>query len=297
VRDATWQRDGRGYVGVAAVALGLLLALAIGWTTNDWMDRKMAAGSEAPYLPASFERWLPPRAERPAIVSSEVPDASEGPEAETPRAALVGAGESDAFPGVDLERLVMDRATAMKVLLRRWGVALEDLGAGDPCRRVTDFGLVCEPGDGGWRGLLLHDRPALIRLEMEDGERAFAAVGALDEDRITLDLLEGSEPVPIAAVDGHWGGEFLLLWQPPPVGNGVIGPSATGEAVQWLRKLISQVPDLSLEATSSGVYDAALRDAVRRFQEREGLEVDGIAGPKTLIRLHNAVDMPEIPRL
>ena len=32
-------------------------------------------------------------------------------------------------------------------------------------------------------------------------------------------------------------------------------------------------------------------------QEREGLEKDGVAGPKTLIRLHSAVAMPEIPRL
>jgi general secretion pathway protein A len=36
---------------------------------------------------------------------------------------------------------------------------------------------------------------------------------------------------------------------------------------------------------------------VRRFQELQGLSIDGVAGPKTLIRLHNAVAMPEIPRL
>jgi general secretion pathway protein A len=191
----------------------------------------------------------------------------------------------------------MDRPTAMKVLLRRWGVELKDLGAGDACRRVTDFGLVCETGEGGWPGLRLHDRPALIRLEMGETEGAYAAVGALDDDQVTLDLVEGSEPVPTEVVDGLWDGEFLLLWQPPPVGTGVIGPGTSGEAVRWLRKLVAQVPELSLEATSSGAYDAALRNAVRRFQEREGLEVDGIAGPKTLIRLHNAVGMPAIPRL
>jgi general secretion pathway protein A len=67
--------------------------------------------------------------------------------------------------------------------------------------------------------------------------------------------------------------------------------------VRWLRKLLSQVPDLAVKATDSGTFDQALVSAVRRFQGLEGLKIDGVAGPKTLIRLHNAVAMPEIPRL
>jgi len=54
---------------------------------------------------------------------------------------------------------------------------------------------------------------------------------------------------------------------------------------------------MAFEAISSGIFDPALDEAVRRFQKREGLAIDGIAGPKTLIRLHNAVGMPEIPKL
>jgi murein L,D-transpeptidase YcbB/YkuD len=36
---------------------------------------------------------------------------------------------------------------------------------------------------------------------------------------------------------------------------------------------------------------------VRRFQTQAGLEVDGLAGPRTLIRLATAVDMPGLPKL
>gem|GEM_PF-5598518 len=53
----------------------------------------------------------------------------------------------------------------------------------------------------------------------------------------------------------------------------------------------------SFEAIGSGTFDPALDEAVRGFQKREGLAIDGIADPKTLIRLHDAVGMPKIPKL
>jgi general secretion pathway protein A len=205
--------------------------------------------------------------------------------------------EAGADADLALGGVIMDRAVAMRVLLRRWGVQLKDLGQGDPCERVADYGLRCELGEGGWSGMRFFDRPALINLASGEDSDGFAAVGALDTELATLDLVEGNQRVPVAALDAHWNGEYLLLWQPPPVGSGVIGPSSSGEPVRWLRKLLSQIPELSVKATDSGIFDRGLRDSVRRFQELQGLKTDGVAGPRTLIRLHNAVAMPEIPRL
>lgn len=141
------------------------------------------------------------------------------------------------------------------------------------------------------------DRPTLVRLAAEGLPEGFAAIGALEADAATLDLIEGTRRVSLASLEEYWDGEYLMLWQPPPVGRGIIGPGSAGESVRWLRKLLSQVPELAFEATGSGTFDGALGEAVRKFQERQGLWIDGIAGPKTLIRLHNAVGMPEIPRL
>jgi len=163
--------------------------------------------------------------------------------------------------------------------------------------RVMDYGLRCELVQGGWSSLRYVDRPALIKLATNDADDGYAVVGGLDSELATLDLMTGSESVPIAVLDESWDGEYLILWQPPPVGTGVIGPSSIGEAVQWLRNLLSNVPELAVDASESGLYDQALREAVRRFQKLEGLETDGIAGPQTLIRLHNVLAMPEIPRL
>jgi general secretion pathway protein A len=101
----------------------------------------------------------------------------------------------------------------------------------------------------------------------------------------------------LAALDSLWSGDYLLIWQPPPMGATVIRPGSSGEAVRWLRKLLAQVPDLGFTDNGSGRFDSSVKSAVQRFQTQAGLEVDGLAGPRTLIRLTNAVDMPGLPDL
>jgi len=73
-----------------------------------------------------------------------------------------------------------------------------------------------------------------------------------------------------------------LLRQPPPVGGTIIGPRSRGESACWLQKLLSQIPDLALRGYRLRYFRSGVGNAVRRFQKREGFEIDGVAGPKTL---------------
>jgi general secretion pathway protein A len=221
-----------------------------------------------------------------------------GDEAEEPRAALAQVDQgAEEQTELDAAALMVDQASAMRLLLMRWSVELGALESQTPCAKVASFGLRCETDEGGWSRLRDYDRPALLKLRDGEGNQGFAALGALDAEHATLDLPEGSARVPLARLDEFWTGEYLMVWQPPPVGNHVIGPGSSGESVRWLRKLLSQVPGLDFTDSGSRRYNQSVRSAVRRFQTREGLEVDGIAGPRTLIRLHNAVAMPGPPRL
>ena len=218
--------------------------------------------------------------------------------AEEPRAALAkvdSAGEEET--ALDAAALMLDQASAMRLLMMRWSVELGALESQTPCAKVDSFGLRCETDEGGWSRLRDFDRPALLKLRDGDGNQGFAALGALDAEYATVDLPEGSARISLARLDELWTGEYLMVWQPPPVGKHVIGPGSSGESVRWLRKLLSQVPGLDFTDSGSRRYNQSVRNAVRRFQTREGLEVDGIAGPRTLIRLHNAVAMPGPPRL
>jgi general secretion pathway protein A len=286
--DGAWPRSLPGAAAPALAAAVLLLAIGVGWLTHHWI-----AGNPLPGVPSALARYLPPGM-RPAVEEEEAAAADR--EDAVPRVALADVDEPP-LPEVDLSGVVMDRTTAMRVLLRRWGVELGNVGRTDPCDRVATFGLRCEPAQGGWSDLRAFDRPALLWLSDGRGEKAYAVAGALDQEHVTFDLLDGNQRVALSQLDAKWKGDYLLIWQPPPVGNGVIGHTASGESVRWLRKLLSQVPSLEVKDNGSGAFDQDLADAVRRFQQQQGLGVDGVAGPRTLIRLHNVVAMPGVPRL
>jgi general secretion pathway protein A len=297
---------GRRTFPVLRWALAAVLLLAL--TGGGWWALERTGVVPAPPLARLLAPWLPAdeaAEETPGGASIDVADggdppvdpvAAEGDRA--PRAALARLEPApEPLPPFDPAAVMLDQTTAMRLLLRRWGVELGELKGQNPCARVDSFGLRCESDEGGWSRLRDFDRPALLLLRDAEGKEGYAVLGALGDEIATLDLAEGTTRAALVDLDPLWTGEYLVVWQPPPMGTAVIGPGATREAVRWLRKLLSQVPDLGVEDSGSGSYNAALEDAVRRFQTREGLEVDGIAGPRTLIRINNAVNMPGPPRL
>jgi general secretion pathway protein A len=189
----------------------------------------------------------------------------------------------------------------MGMLLARWGLNLPDLGT-DTCTRLPAYGLRCERDRGTWRQLYALDRPVLLRLQVASGSGLRAGEGYLllsgmTDDQVILSGPEVRYRMPKARLKRLLTGEYILVWQPPPVGGALIGAGSSGESVRWLRTLLSKIPDLGVRDTESGNFDAALGSALRRFQVKYGLNPDGIAGPKTLVQLNNAAAMPGIPRL
>ena len=69
-----------------------------------------------------------------------------------------------------------------------------------------------------------------------------------------------------------------------------LGPGDEGERVAALRSRLHREGDLEPDDSAlDRQYDEVLADAVRRFQRRHGLLVDGIAGPRTLAALNTPV--------
>lgn len=233
---------------------------------------------------------------RPKGPSSQASSAAEGSELSAAAAVAAEPPAAQSEPLSSIRPLM--RAEALAVLLRSWGVETEALdAAGDPCRRVADFGLRCEFEQGTWGNLRFFDRPVLLELVAADGRGGFAALTRLGEDVATLALPDRTVQVDLADLDGQWAGAFLLIWQPPPVGTPLIGPGSSAEAVEWLRQLLARVPDLGFTDRDGSRFDDAVAAALRRFQRGRGLAADGVAGYRTLIQLHNAVAMPAIPKL
>src|SRR5664279_708011 len=61
-----------------------------------------------------------------------------------------------------------------------------------------------------------------------------------------------------------------------------------GAAVRSIRALLQASGDLPSSTRTSDVYDEEVAEAVRAFQQRRGLMVDGVLGPQTNIALDGA---------
>jgi murein L,D-transpeptidase YcbB/YkuD len=79
-------------------------------------------------------------------------------------------------------------------------------------------------------------------------------------------------------------------WSPVPEGS-KLQQDDRGPRVAALRERLLITGDLSPEAAQGeDLFDTAVEQAVRRFQQHHGLEVDGIVGPSTLAALNVPVE-------
>jgi murein L,D-transpeptidase YcbB/YkuD len=86
------------------------------------------------------------------------------------------------------------------------------------------------------------------------------------------------------AADGGW----------PRLGGGaVMSEGMTSNLVPSLRRRLALTGDYTGSTSDSRQFDAPLRDALRRFQDRHGLAADGVLGPAT----RQALDRPVEARI
>jgi len=195
-----------------------------------------------------------------------------------------------------LSDLVLPDNGTVDQLLRLWGVTTDAVVSGLDCPAVAAFGLDCVRRQGRWSDLRLFDRPAALQLTLADGRSGSVVVSEIDDEHATLDHDGQAVRVPIALLDERWSGDYLILWRPPPFNGTVIGRGSGADAVAWLRERIAKLPGAGIDAKPAR-YDAELSEAVKRFQSEQGLSVDGVAGPNTLILLNNVLSSAGVPRL
>lgn len=229
-----------------------------------------------------------------ASVADAASNANAAPGDHIPRIALtritpqVPEAEIAALP-----ELMLEGNEPIAELLELWGYPAD---RASDCAAVRDLGLECERSRERWSDLRLFDRPAALKLSI-DGQQRYALITGIDDEYAVVQRADIRRRVPIAELDERWSGDLLMLWRLPPGGVNMVGPGTVGETVQWLRERLAALPDATLTETTGQRYDTALRGAVREFQSGRGLAVDGIAGPRTLILLNNALADSELPRL
>lgn len=216
-----------------------------------------AASEAATSLPADFEGWLQENA--------------------------VTAGTDD----------------ALAQLFAQW--QLEYRRAAAPaCEQAATVGLRCRLERGSWQTLWQFDRPAVLELMGHGGRRYQLVITGIDADRRTATVRVGAKSREVSALELRmlWSGEFLGLWQPPSVVEPPLLPGSRGAGVVWLREQLAVVLDLPpADVAEPDYYGPLLVEQVREFQAHENLQVDGIAGEQTLLRLGSRLHLPGRPYL
>jgi general secretion pathway protein A len=189
------------------------------------------------------------------------------------------------FTGQSLVReapaLVQSAATLPEANLRAlaalWGTLLPE---GEPCLEAIKRDLRCHQGTGGLAELRMLDRPALLGA---DGPSPALLIG-LNDTEATLRIAGQEQRISLAALRTRFGDDFVTLWRAPANWRTEIGLGARGPDVDWLASRLAHWDGLAA-AAKNRPFNAALQERLRAFQSSEKLSADGVAGPRTLIRL------------
>ncbi len=262
-----------------------------------WLAACLTIAAVAAIFFIPWHLWVPvrtgapPTMTTPASVAAEAPSAAIAESRPTPKPA----------PAADLEALLAENAAttteagAYRRLLALWGTALT--GDQDPCGQAAKAGLACLDQHGSWAQVHMLNRPAVLTLTDQHGQRHRVVLTALDNQSATLTLGERSERVPLDTVSRLWFGDFTIVWRPKSARARRLAIGSSGEAVRWLRRKLSALHGSSVDPEHGDVYDQALADAVQEFQRQHRLVADGVAGVLTQVVLDSTLADPQSPLL
>ena len=185
-----------------------------------------------------------------------------------------------------------DEQQALRELAALWGQPLAP-GA-DACQAGQKQNLRCHQGKGGLYELRLLDRPAVLTLR--DGPTvSYAMLSAMDERSVTLRVNGKEQKIDAGALASRFDGAYTTFWKMPRFYRDQIAAGEEGPDVDWIAARLAQLNALPPPPANMPL-SARMRDLLRTFQSQQNLKADGVAGPRTYMRLNQLTGVAE-PRL
>jgi general secretion pathway protein A len=279
-----------GWLAGAAGLVGVVGAAFIGWLLWQHQTAPLRASRATP-APAAIQ----PAAARTSALG---PGGSGPAPAVAPTAAPVAApvaAPASINAVLSANAAETTDAAAFRRLLALWGTAMaEDK---DPCGQAAKAGLSCLEQRGSWAQVRALNRPAILTLTDDHGQRHRVVLSALDDQFAVLNLGEHNQRVRVDDLSRDWFGEFTVVWKPKTARTRVLSLGMQGDEVRWLRRSLNALQGAASDPERADVYDEQLAIAVQNFQREHRLNVDGIAGVQTQVVLDTALAEPGSPLL
>jgi len=186
-----------------------------------------------------------------------------------------------------------DRDAVLRQLASLWG---EQLPVGDACQAGARAGLRCLQSRGGIAELRVLDRPAMLTLSGDGGAEQLLLLTGVHGEQASV-LVDGKhQTLPLAELAQRSDGSFVTFWRAPRGWRDEVPVGARGPDVDWLARRLAQLHGLPPPADNLPLDDA-MQKLLRGFQQEQQLKADGLAGPKTFMRLMQLGDNNTEPRL
>ena len=174
-----------------------------------------------------------------------------------------------------------DKLQAFQSVFESWNLNYNE----KPFRLACEFaqlnGLACLHKQGNWRSLLRIDRPAVLTLFNDDGQKIHLALLKIEGDRAFVSHGGERFETTLDEVDRFWLGEYSVIWKLPPYKSGIVRPGQLPEG-KWLETGLNQI--------NPQFKSLSLQEQLIEFQRTMGLVPDGIAGSMTLIQMNNLLE-------
>ena len=185
----------------------------------------------------------------------------------------------------------------MATLFKLWGLTFLP-GSKDACLQAADAGLECIFQRTSWNGLRQLDRPAILKVTDKNGNFHDLVLLGLNANMANLSINGDFASHPISEITNIWFGDFMMLWKPFDGISTSFSSRSSGPDVLWLRESLAKVNIKYLsDNMENDSYDEDLEEIVKKFQQDNRLEVDGLVGQQTLIILNTILNLTKSPRL
>ena len=206
---------------------------------------------------------------------------------------------ASAAPATTLDALLR-AAQPLPIVLSRllavWSANPQVQPGENVCQALGREQIGCYKSLGDWNNLRQLNRPAILTLSSGRGGVQHVLLRELGTAQALLETAAGPMHLPLDQIDLLWTGEFLLLWR-RETADTLIGPDSKSASIVWLRQRLAEAEGRTLSPPVSDKFDDEMREALVRFQTAQGLDRDGLAGPRTLVALSNLKPLTGTPTL
>jgi general secretion pathway protein A len=117
----------------------------------------------------------------------------------------------------------------------------------------------------------------------------------MDARSVTLSANGKRQSLDLTAFVQRFDGEFTTMWKMPRAFREQVALGDHGPDVDWIAERLAQLNKAAAPLVDQP-FDQHTKELLRAFQSKQNLKADGVAGPRTYMRLNQLSGVAE-PRL